>query len=207
MKSILIKGSKRESVGKKDSKALRNAEKIPCVLYGGKEAIHFSADEMSFKPLVYTPDVHTVKIDLGKDGTFEAIMQDVQFHPVSDKILHVDFYQLHEDKTVTLSIPVKLEGTPVGVRNGGSLKITNNRLSVTALPANLPDFISINIEKLKIGEKVMVGGIRKEEYKFNHPDNIVICQVRMARGAVVDTTSTEEGEEEATEAPAAEAAE
>jgi large subunit ribosomal protein L25 len=195
MKSISIKGSKRESVGKKDSKALRNAEKIPCVLYGGKEVIHFSVDEMSLKPLIYTPDVYTVSLDLGSDGVFNAIKQDVQFHPVSDAILHIDFYQLHDDKPITLSIPVKLNGSPAGVRAGGLLKITNNRLSVTALPKNLPDVITIDIEKLKIGERVTVKDIRVEEYKINQPDNIVICQVRMARGAAV-AVATEDADED-----------
>jgi large subunit ribosomal protein L25 len=196
MKSISIKGSKRESVGKKDSKALRNAEKVPCVLYGGKEPIHFSVDEMLFKPLVYTPEVHTVAIDLGKDGQFDAIMQAQQFHPVSDKLIHVDFYQLHSDKPVTLSIPVKLEGAPLGVRAGGNLKVTNNRLSVTSLPKNLPDTITINIEKLKIGEKILVADLKNDQYKFNHPDNIVICQVRMARGAVMAAATADEDEDE-----------
>lgn len=196
MKSISIKGSKRESVGKKDSKALRNAEKVPCVLYGGNDVVHFSVDEMSFKPLVYTPDVHTVNIDLGNDGKFDAVMHDIQYHPVSDKILHVDFYQLHEDKPITLSIPVKLHGSPLGVRAGGNLKITNTRLSVTALPKNLPDVINIDIEKLKIGDRVMVANIKNDDYKFNHPDNIVICQVRMARGAVVSTAAEESDEDD-----------
>lgn len=198
MKSITIKGSKRESVGKKDSKALRNAEKVPCVLYGGKEPVHFSVDEMSFKPLVYTPEVHTVKIDLGKEGIFDAIMQAKQFHPVSDKLIHVDFYQLHDDKPVTLSIPVKLIGTPIGVRNGGGLKVTNNRLSVTALPKFLPDTITINIEKMKIGEKILVENLKNDDYKINHPDNIVICQVRMARGATANVT-VEDDEAETSE--------
>lgn len=196
MKSILIKGSKRESVGKKNSKALRNAEQVPCVLYGGKETLHFSADDKMFKPLVYTPDVHTVSIDLGKDGTYNAIMQSLQFHPVSDKLIHVDFYQLHDDKPVTMSIPVKLQGTPLGVRAGGNLKFTNNRLSITALPKNLPDVISVDIEKLKIGERVTVADIKNDDYKFNHPDNIIICQVRMARGAVVGAAATSEEDEE-----------
>lgn len=194
MKSISIKGSKRESVGKKDSKALRNAEKVPCVLYGGNQVIHFSADEMSFKPLVYSPDVHMVSIDLDEDGKYDAIMHDIQYHPVSDKILHVDFYQLHDDKPITLSIPVKLHGIPLGVRAGGNLKITNTRLSVTAIPKNIPDVINIDIEKMKIGDKILVGNIKNDDYKFNHPDNIVVCQVRMARGAVV--AAAEETEED-----------
>ena len=109
MKSITIKGSKRESVGKASTKALRNAEKVPCVLYGGGNAIHFSADELSFSKLVYTTKAHTVVIEL-EDASFNAILQDIQFHPVSDKILHVDFYQLFEDKEISMDIPVEFVG-------------------------------------------------------------------------------------------------
>ena len=110
MKSITIKGSQRESVGKVSTKALRNAGKVPCVLYGGDKPLHFSADELSFSKLVYTPDVHTVVIDLDNGTKINAILQDIQFHPVSDKILHIDFYQLFEDKPVTMEIPVKTVG-------------------------------------------------------------------------------------------------
>ena len=105
MKSITIKGSKRESVGKASTKALRNAEKVPCVLYGGGNAIHFSADELSFSKLVYTNKAHTVVIEV-EDESYNAILQDIQFHPVSDKILHVDFYQLFNDKEISMDIPV-----------------------------------------------------------------------------------------------------
>jgi large subunit ribosomal protein L25 len=195
MQSITIKGSKRESVGKKNSKALRNAEKIPCVLYGGEEPVHFSADELSFKPLVYTPNVHMVIIEIDGGGSYKAIMQDVQFHPVTDKILHIDFYQLHDDKAVTLNIPVKLHGNAIGVRNGGVLKFTNRKLSVTALPADLPDFIGVSIEKLKIGDKVVVGDLDSENFKFNHPENIVVCQVKTARAAILDEGDEDEEED------------
>src|SRR5690606_19501175 len=130
MKSITIKGSERESVGKKATKALRNAGKVPCVLYGGEKPLHFSADELSFKELVYTPNAHTVVIDLAGDGKFDAVMQDIQFHPVTDKILHVDFYQLFKDKEVTMNIPVRLEGNSPGVRNGGRLLFQIGRAHV-----------------------------------------------------------------------------
>ncbi len=192
MKSITIKGSKRESVGKKQSKALRNADQIPCVLYGGKEPVHFSAYELSFKPLIYTPDVHMVVLEIEGAGTFKAIMQDVQFHPVTDKILHIDFYQLHDDKTVTLSIPVRLEGNSVGVRNGGIMKFTNRRLSITALPKDLPDFINVDISKMKIGHKVTVEDIETEDFKFNHPETMVICQIKTARNVVEDDEDEDE---------------
>lgn len=202
MKSITIKGSKRESVGKVATKALRNAGKVPCVLYGGDTAVHFSAEEKAFKNLVYTPNVYTATIDV--DGhTFAAILQDIQFHPVSDKILHVDFYQLFDDKEVTMNIPVKLVGTSPGVLNGGSLRFPNRKLRVKALPANLPDFFNADISSLKIGSKLFVTDIDSKNCTFLHPDNTVVAQVRMSRNA---TAEEEEGTEAAVteEAPAAE---
>ena len=111
MKSITIKGSKRESVGKVATKALRNADKVPCVLYGGENPLHFSANELDFSKLVYTPSAHTVVLDMEGDQKVNAILQDIQFHPVSDKILHVDFYQLFDDKEVSMDIPVTIEGS------------------------------------------------------------------------------------------------
>ncbi|MEQ6124977.1 50S ribosomal protein L25/general stress protein Ctc [Pseudotenacibaculum sp. MALMAid0570] len=199
MKSITIKGSQRESVGKSATKALRNAGKVPCVLYGGDKPVHFSAEEKAFKNLVYTPNVYTAAIEL--DGQkFAAILQDIQFHPVSDKILHVDFYQLFDDKEVTMNIPVKLVGTSPGVLNGGSLRFTNRKLKVKALPANLPDFINADISKLRIGNKLYITELFNDEYTFMHPDNTVVVQVRTSRNAVA------EEEEEATEEVAAEAA-
>jgi len=207
MQSITIKGSKRESVGKKATKALRNADKVPCVLYGGEQPIHFSANEISFKPLVYTPNVYTATIELDNGESYNAIIQDIQFHPVSDRILHVDFYQLHDDKPVTMNIPVKLEGIPVGVKNGGVLRFPNRKLSITALPKDLPDFINLNIEKLKIGDKLLVGEVETEKFKFNQADSMVIAQVRMARAAIttaVDDDEEEEGEETAASEESAE---
>ncbi len=193
MKSITIKGSKRESVGKVSTKALRNAGKVPCVIYGGDQPVHFSAEEKAFKNLVYTPNVYTAAIEL--DGqTFAAILQDIQFHPVSDKILHVDFYQLHDDKAVTMNIPVKLKGTSPGVLNGGSLRFTNRKLRVKAVPANLPDFIEADISKLKIGSKLYITELFNDDYTLMHPDNTVVVQVRTSRNAVVASEEEEEAE-------------
>ena len=193
MKSITIKGSKRESVGKVSTKALRNAGKVPCVIYGGDQPVHFSAEEKAFKNLVYTPNVYTAAIEL--DGqTFAAILQDIQFHPVSDKILHVDFYQLHDDKAVTMNIPVKLKGTSPGVLNGGSLRFTNRKLIVKAVPANLPDFIEADISKLKIGSKLYITELFNDDYTLMHPDNTVVVQVRTSRNAVVASEEEEEAE-------------
>ena len=202
MKSISIKGSKRESVGKKATKALRNAGQVPCVIYGGDQPMHFSAGELAFKGLVYTPDAHTVEIEL-EGATYRAILQDIQFHPVTDRILHIDFYQIFDDKEVTMIIPVKFVGSSKGVLNGGVLRKNNRKLRVKALPDNLPDFIEADITELKIGNKLYVTALENDDYTFMHPDNTVVCQVRTSRDAVAED---EEDEDEATEAAPAEAA-
>lgn len=194
MKSITINGSKRESVGKKATKALRNAGLVPCVIYGGDEPVHFQSEEKAFKKLVYTPDALTVVIDLGKDGKFAAIAQDMQWHPVKEQLLHADFYQIFDDKPVTMEVPVITEGTARGVLNGGVLRRNNRRLKVKALPANLPDFISIDIKDLKIGNKRYVRDLRVPEYEIMHPDSVVVVMVKTSRTAIVDEEE-EEGEE------------
>lgn len=205
MKSITIKGSERESVGKKATKALRNAGKVPCVIYGGEKPLHFAAEELSFKDLVYTPNAHTVVVDLDGGKKYDAVMQDIQFHPVTDSILHVDFYQLFKDKEVTMDIPVRLLGNSPGVRNGGRLLFRKRKLAIKALPDNLPDFFDIDISKLKIGGNISVSTLLKDEFTILHPENTVVVQVKAARNAVLideEDEETEEGAEAAAEAPA-----
>ena len=192
MKSITIKGSQRESVGKVATKALRNAGQVPCVLYGGDKPVHFSAEEIAFKNLVYTPNVYTATIELGGE-TFAAVLQDIQFHPVTDKILHVDFYQLFEDKEISMNIPVKLVGNSKGVMIGGALRHNMRKLRVKALPANLPDFIEADITELGIGNKLTVGALQNDAYTILHPETNVVVQVRMSRNA--NKAAAEEGEE------------
>ncbi|WP_348798116.1 50S ribosomal protein L25/general stress protein Ctc [Flavobacterium adhaerens] len=183
MKSITIKGSERESVGKVSTKALRNAGAVPCVLYGGNQAVHFSAEEKAFKNLVYTPNAHTVVIELG--GTsYNAILQDIQVHPVSDKILHIDFFQIHDDKEITMEVPVKIVGNSKGVMAGGDLRLNNRKLKVKALPKNLPDFVEADITPLDMGNKLYVTKVPTPNFKIMHPDNTVICQVKISRAAM-----------------------
>lgn len=184
MKSITIKGSQRESVGKVSTKALRNAGQVPCVLYGGDKPLHFSAEEIAFKDLVYTPNAHTVVISLDNGDTYNAILQDIQFHPVSDAIMHIDFYQLFDDKEVTMEIPVRRLGNSPGVIAGGVLRMNQRKLKVKALPANLPDFIDADISKLEIGNKLYVTAVGNDDYKIMHPENTVVCQVRVSRAAM-----------------------
>ena len=191
MKSITIKGSKRESVGKVATKALRNAGMVPCVIYGGDKPIHFSAEEKAFKNLVYTPNVYTASIDV--DGQkIPAILQDIQFHPVSDRILHVDFYQLFDYKEITMNIPVKLVGKSKGVAIGGALRHNLRKMRVKALPANLPDFIEADITELEIGNKLYVTELKNDKYSILHPNNTVVAQVRMSRNASKAAAETEE---------------
>ncbi len=194
MKSITINGSKREIVGKSSSKALRNAGQIPCVLYGGDGPVHFSAPEMAFSKLVYTANAYTVVIALD-DESYSAVLQDIQFHPVSDKILHIDFYQLFDNKKIAMDIPVRVVGNSIGVKLGGNLQRNKRKLRIKALPTNLPDFIEIDISELNIGDKVYITEIENDSYDFLHPNNTVVCQVRRARAALVVESEDEEGEE------------
>jgi large subunit ribosomal protein L25 len=184
MKSITIKGSERESVGKAATRTARNAGMVPCVLYGGDQPVHFNAEEAAFKSLVYTPDVHTVVIDLEGGKQFSAVLQDIQFHPVSDKILHIDFYQLHEDKEITMEVPVKVVGKSSGVMAGGVLRLNQRKLKVRALPANLPDFVEADITNLEMGNKLYITKLPVNNFKLLQPDNTVIAQVRISRAAM-----------------------
>jgi len=201
MKSITINGSKRESVGKVATKALRNAGRVPCVLYGGGEPLHFSAPELGFSKLVYTPNAHTVVIKLEDGSKINAILQDIQFHPVSDKILHVDFYQLFDNKEISMDIPVRLQGAAPGVLNsGGVLSLNKRKLRVRALPGDLPDVIIADISKLRLGNKLYTSELPAEKYSILHPDNTVVCQVRTSRTSVADTGDDEDSDDSSTAA-------
>ncbi|WP_370900883.1 50S ribosomal protein L25/general stress protein Ctc [Chryseobacterium gossypii] len=208
MKSITIQGTKRESVGKKSTKALRDAELVPCVVYGGSEPLNFSAEEKAFKGLVYTPEAHTVSIEV--DGkTIPAVLQDIQFHPITDKILHADFYQLADDKPVIMEVPVRITGRSKGVVAGGVLRQSFRKLKLKAIPANLPDEIVVDVTPLKIGNKLYIGDIKNDAYTFMHPDNAVIVAVKMSRNAMKGGAAMQDDEDEEEtaaegEAPAAE---
>ncbi len=205
MKSITIQGTKRESVGKKSTKALRDAELVPCVVYGGSETLNFSAEERAFKGLVYTPEAHTVSIEV--DGnTIPAVLQDIQFHPLTDKILHADFYQLADDKPVVMEVPVRITGRAKGVVSGGVLRQSFRKLKIKALPGNLPDEIVVDVTPLKIGNKLYVGDIKVEGFTFMHPENAVVVAVKMSRNAMKGGAAADEDEDETegADAPAVE---
>lgn len=182
MKTVVINGSQRADLGKKDAKKLRAEEKVPCVLYGGKETIHFQTDAAEFRKIVYTPNVYM--IDLNIDGTeHKAIMQDVQFHPVAEQILHVDFLRIQEDKPIKIEVPVKVEGYAKGMRSGGKMKLNLRRLKVKGLAKNIPDSININIDNLELGQSIKVGQIQAENLEFLNSKSIPVVTIMITRAA------------------------
>ncbi|MCW3806520.1 50S ribosomal protein L25/general stress protein Ctc [Plebeiibacterium marinum] len=182
MQKIELKSSKREVIGKKAAKALRKEEMVPGVLYGGNEVVHFAIEEKQLKGLIYTPNVYIVKLDV--EGTeVEAIMQDIQFHPVTDRVLHIDFLQIFEDKPVVIEIPVKLEGFAEGVKAGGRLTLEQRKLRVKGLPANLPDTLSVKIDHLKLGESVQVGELSFDNLELLNAKNSTVAAVKLTRAA------------------------
>ena len=191
MKTLAISAKLRNGTGKTDSKALRNQGNVPCVLYGGEKQVCFYAHENDFRSLVYTPDVFIVELDI-EGEKFRVVMQDLQFHPVTDKLLHLDFLQIFDDKEVTMTIPVHLEGMSIGIRNGGVLSFRRRKIITRAIPGNLPDYIEINIADLDIGHSVFIKDLRVDEYTFLAPDNAVVVGVRTARELIIEEELEEE---------------
>lgn len=188
MKSVSISGSPRANVGKKDATALRNAKQVPCVLYGGKEQVHFAVLAADFKDLIYTPHVHTVEIEVaGKK--FNAIMQEAQFHKVNDSLLHVDFLEIIAGKPVTMNIPVKTTGTSPGVRAGGKLVKKLKTLKVRGLVEKMPDTIDLAIDSLEIGQGVRVADIKLDGLTMLNAANITVVGVQTTRAAAAEATA------------------
>ncbi|MHB1178943.1 MAG: 50S ribosomal protein L25/general stress protein Ctc [Daejeonella sp.] len=180
MKSIAISGSPRENVGKRDAKELRYEGKVPAVLYGGKNQIHFSVSASDLRSLVYTPDVSFVALDVAGVKA-QAIIQDVHFHPLTDQPLHVDFLELDEKKPVVMQIPVKLTGTSPGVKTGGKLIQKLRKLRVKALPKDMPQFVEVSIAKLDVGKSVGVGELKFDNFKVTNNPEDTIVSVTMSR--------------------------
>jgi len=196
MKSVSINGIARVDLGKKFAKQLRKQENVPCVIYGGKEEpIHFYAHTNEFRSIVYTPHVYLIEIKI-EDKVCKAIMGDIQFHPVTDKILHIDFLRVFEDQLVKINIPVNVFGNSIGVRNGGRLAINMRRVFVEALPGNLPETIDVDITNVKIGQSIRIKDLLLENVHFlNNSDDVVVA-VKTARAAIVEDDSLEEVSEE-----------
>tara|TARA_Y100001968_G_scaffold283365_1_gene281955 strand:+ start:873 stop:1565 length:693 start_codon:yes stop_codon:yes gene_type:complete len=198
MKSLAISVNKRENVGKADSKALRNQGNVPCVLYGGEKQVCFYAHENDFRKLVYTPDVFVVELSINGEKK-RAIMQDIQFHPVTEKILHIDFLEVFDDKPIVVSVPVILNGLAVGVRNGGNLMFRRRKIITKGLVNNLPDSIEIDIQHLEIGQFIYIKDLSVEGCQFLAPESSVVVGVKTARAAIEEEIDIEDEESEETE--------
>ena len=193
MKTVSLSGSPRVSVGKKGAKSLRKEGRIPSVVYGGKDQIHFSILENEAKKLVFTPNVYLIELDI-EGKKFKVILQETQIHPVTDRILHLDFLEISDDAPFKLSLPVRLEGFAKGVRNGGKLRQNFRKLRVFGLAKDMPDAVSIDISPLKIGDKIRVGDIIVSGLNFLDPKNAVVVGVQTAR-VIIEEEEEEEGTE------------
>ena len=182
MQVFELNGEVRNDLGKKATKAVRREEKVPCVLYGGEANVHFAVLERDLKKLLYTPNVYLVNLNL--DGNaYSAVMRDIQFHPVTDRALHIDFYQTSEDKPVAMEIPVRVTGFAAGVQAGGKLALITRKLKVKALPKDMPDEIVVDVTSLGVGKAIKVQDVHVEGVELLNAKSVVVAQVKLTRAA------------------------
>ena len=191
MKTVSLSGSLRENVGKKDAKALRRAEMVPCVMYGaGQEQIHFATEAKNFKKILFTPECYIINFTInGK--TYSTILQEAQYHPVTDAVMHADFLIVNENNPITVVLPIALEGTPAGVMRGGKMKQGIKKIKVSGLIKDLPDYVRINISSLNINEAIKVKDLVIENVTPITPGYTVIVAVNTARGVVAEEETEE----------------
>ena len=182
MKTLDLQGSLRTDLGKKATKALRREELVPCELYGGGENVHFAVSEKALNKLLFTPETFIIKFDV--DGkVFTAVMRDVQFHPVSDKALHVDFFQVTEDKAFEVEVPVRVEGFAIGVQSGGKLAVNLRKLKVKAMMKDLPESLPIDVTELGLSKSIQVRELTFENLELLNAKSAVVVQVKLTRAA------------------------
>ena len=190
MKTVSLSGSLRENVGKKDAKALRKSEMVPCVLYGGEEQIHFATEAKNFKKILFTPECYIINFTI--DGkSYNTILQDIQYHPVTDAVMHADFLLVKDDKPITVVLPLAIEGSAPGVMRGGKLKQPIRKIKVSGLAKDLPEVIKVDISKLNILDSVKVRDLNIDGVTMVTPGYQIIVEVRAARGAVVTNEAEE----------------
>lgn len=195
MRELEIIAEQRTQTGKKETRRLRNEGNVPCVMYGGKEIIHFSTNENNFKELVYTPNVYIVTINVnGKK--YKGVMKDIQFHPVTDRISHIDFIEVFDDKPVTIVVPANLTGESVGLKAGGKLRFKRRRLTVRGYIDKLPDKIDIDISDLDIGHTIKVQELIYEGFEILDPPRAMVVAVISSRLAMKGMEIVEKVEEE-----------
>ena len=188
MKSVQLSGSLRANVGKVNAKAVREKGNVPCVIYGGKEQIHFEADIRAFKPVIFTPNAHIVEIDLDVK-VYKTVLQEAQYHKINDKLIHADFLEIQDGKPVTANIPIVITGQSEGVKKGGKLVLKMRKLKVRGIAATLPDTISIDITKLDIGDSVAVGDIVVEGATLLNAKNVSVVSVTTTRAVAATENS------------------
>ena len=197
MKTFEITLSKREEVGKKNTKKLRRENHVPCVVYGGEENLHVHAHKNEFRKIIYTPNVFLLKLTV-EGATYNAIMKDLQFHPVTDELLHIDFLQIFDEKKVNIEIPVTLTGSSVGILAGGFLLQPKSHIRIFAFPKDIPDSIEVDITELSIGSSIQIRDLEIENVEFMDNETVMVVAINQTRTSVVEETEEEE-EEEGTE--------
>jgi len=198
MKTLEIIGYKRANLGKGESKKLRDQGNVPCVIYGGKEQVHFYAPMILFRSLVYSPDIHFV--DLNIEGTtYKCILQDIQFHPVSEMILHADFMELHDDKEIKMNVPVRFYGDSPGIRAGGRLMVNTRTLLISALPKDMPESINLDISEIELGQTIKVKEVITDNFEILNSPQVSIASVSIPRAAKLEDELEEEELEEGEE--------
>lgn len=196
MNSVSLSGSLRENVGKKDAKALRRNGQVPCIIYGNNiEQVKFFTDARSFKKILYTPE--TLIIDFEINGkVYHTILQDIQYHPVTDEVIHADFLYVNEENPITVTLPVRTQGTCPGVMRGGRMNMNLSKLKVRGYVNDLPDNIMIDVTKLQMNQAIKVKDLDLEKITVLVPANTIVVDVRAPRNAAAEET-TEEATEEA----------
>lgn len=189
MKEIVVNGTKRTDTGKKASKLMRKEGLVPCNLYGEKrgenglpEALSFAVSAKELRNVVYTPHIYLIKLVIdGEEHT--AVMKELQFHPVTDALLHIDFYEVNEEKPITIGIPVKLNGLAQGVRDGGRINLSIRKINVTAPYKNIPERLDIDVTNLRLGKSIKVGELSFEGLELATPAEVIVCSVKTTRAS------------------------
>lgn len=196
MKTVSLSGSLRKSVGKKDAVQLRNSGRVPAVLYGGEDQVHFHVDEIALEKITHNPDVFIINLDL--DGTaYSAIIQEAQYHPVTDRAVHIDFLLATEDKPVAVGLPVRTQGQAAGVVAGGALRMNFRKLRMRGIASQLPDAVTIDVSKMMIGDSVRISDVVVDNAELLHPANAVILAVKTTRAAMSAAASADAGDDAA----------
>ena len=183
MKTFELKGELRENLGKKASKLGRKEGIVPCVLYGGSDVVHFSVPKESVRKLIYTPEIFLVNLTVGKKKACKAIVKDLQFHPVSDNLLHLDFLEVSDNKPIVMEVPVELTGLAEGVKAGGKLSLELRKLKAKGLHNHIPEKLTVNIEHLSLGKTIQVGDLSFDNLELMNAKNNVVCAVKLTRAA------------------------